>query len=158
MTNKEAIELIKDIEEDGRNVDSEKMKALDLAIKALEQTEVKGDLISREALKKALDEQMNFEENCRDSVFDIIDNAPTAEQKNIVIIPPELITELAETVVGIIKDIDWKAVIEKMAEKPKGEWLFHRCNKCGKGYDKNINLDNYHFCPNCGADMRGEET
>ena len=37
-----------------------------------------GDLISREALKQALDEQMNnFEENCRDSVFDIIDNAPT---------------------------------------------------------------------------------
>ena len=40
-------------------------------------TENKGDLISRDALKKALDEQMNFEENCRDSVFDIIDNAPT---------------------------------------------------------------------------------
>ena len=37
------------------------------------------DLISREALKKALDEQMNFEENCRDSVFDIIDNAPAVE-------------------------------------------------------------------------------
>lgn len=33
-----------------------------------------GDL---DALKKALDEQMNFDENCRDSVFDIIDNAPT---------------------------------------------------------------------------------
>lgn len=33
-----------------------------------------GDL---DALKETLDEQMNFEENCRDSVFDIIDNAPT---------------------------------------------------------------------------------
>lgn len=34
-------------------------------------------LIDADTLKKALDEQMNFEENCRDSVFDIIDNAPT---------------------------------------------------------------------------------
>ncbi len=33
-----------------------------------------GDL---DALKKALDEQMNFDENCRDSVFNIIDNSPT---------------------------------------------------------------------------------
>lgn len=37
------------------------------------------DLISRSELKKALDEQMNFDENCRDSVFGIIDNAPTIE-------------------------------------------------------------------------------
>ena len=35
------------------------------------------DLISREALKRALNKQMNFDENCRDSLFDIIDNAPT---------------------------------------------------------------------------------
>ncbi len=35
--------------------------------------------IDADELKKALDEQMNFEENCRDSVFDIIDNAPTVE-------------------------------------------------------------------------------
>lgn len=33
--------------------------------------------IEADALKKALDEQMNFEENCRDSVFGIIDKAPT---------------------------------------------------------------------------------
>lgn len=36
-------------------------------------------LIDADALKKTLDEQMNFEENCRDSVFGIIDNAPTVE-------------------------------------------------------------------------------
>ena len=39
-------------------------------------------LIDPDALKEALDEQMNnFEENCRDSVFDIINNAPTVEQE-----------------------------------------------------------------------------
>ena len=36
MTNKEAIKLIQGIEEDGRNVTSEHIEALDLAIKALE--------------------------------------------------------------------------------------------------------------------------
>lgn len=36
MTNKEAIKLIQAIEEDGRNVTSEHIEALDLAIKALE--------------------------------------------------------------------------------------------------------------------------
>lgn len=36
MTNKEAVKLIREIEEDGRNVTSEHIKALDIAIKALE--------------------------------------------------------------------------------------------------------------------------
>lgn len=35
MTSKEAIKLIQEIEEDGRNVTSDHVKALDLAIKAL---------------------------------------------------------------------------------------------------------------------------
>ena len=37
-------------------------------------------LIDADELKKELDEQMNFEENCRDSVFDIIDDAPTVAE------------------------------------------------------------------------------
>lgn len=37
MTNNEAIKLIQGIEEDGRNVTSEHIEALDLAIKALEE-------------------------------------------------------------------------------------------------------------------------
>lgn len=36
MTNKEAIKLIQGIEEDGRNVTTEHIEALDIAIKALE--------------------------------------------------------------------------------------------------------------------------
>lgn len=48
------------------------------------------DLISREALKKALEEQMNFDENCRDSVFDIIDNAPTVDRFIVTTIPVTL--------------------------------------------------------------------
>ena len=39
MTNKEAIKLIQGIEEDGRNVTSDHVEALNLAIKALEFTD-----------------------------------------------------------------------------------------------------------------------
>lgn len=57
MTNKEAVKLIREIEEDGRNVTSEHIKALDLAIKALEQI----DLIkfNIHALNKLIEEAEN---------------------------------------------------------------------------------------------------
>ena len=103
--------------------------------------------IDAEALKKALDEQMNFEENCRDSVFDIIDDAPTVEQ-------------------------NWKFYYDhgyKQAERdlkrPQGEWEFdseytefgnpygtYKCSCCG-GHSS----DKYPYCFWCGAEMRKEE-
>ena len=50
------------------------------------------------------------------------------------------------------------------ADRPQGEWIdrsdggrilypwyeFYECNKCGQ-YGTRV----WHFCPNCGADMRG---
>lgn len=49
-------------------------------------------------------------------------------------------------------------------ERKKGKWKaksFHEvfCNKCGFDFDIMTNdfLDKMNFCPNCGADMRGEE-
>ena len=52
--------------------------------------------------------------------------------------------------------------------KPKqGKWINKgfepvRCSECGAtsdGYNQIAWADiNYNFCPNCGADMRGEET
>lgn len=50
----------------------------------------------------------------------IVTNMPdeeTLEQKCVAIIPPELIKELAKTVVGIINDIDWKSAINKYLEQ-----------------------------------------
>ena len=41
-------------------------------------------------------------------------------------------------------------------ERPKGEWIEDglevRCSVCGE-----IHFDYEKFCPNCGADMRGEQ-
>lgn len=45
-------------------------------------------------------------------------------------------------------------------ERPQGKWIFHKdfnescrygCNQCG-----NLNNISSNFCPNCGADMRGD--
>lgn len=46
------------------------------------------------------------------------------------------------------------------AERKKGEWILKPniygvayCSEC----DYELHTDNTNFCPNCGADMRGEE-
>lgn len=51
-------------------------------------------------------------------------------------------------------------------KRKHGEWieedegsLFFRCSNCGKAQGGNFSeifSGEYHFCPNCGADMRGE--
>ena len=51
--------------------------------------------------------------------------------------------------------------------RPKGRWVDHcvrdwRCSECGEKANKIRNVDGYcyddkpNFCPNCGADMRGD--
>lgn len=80
MTNREAIEQLKYIKE--HQIDPEDYAVFDLAIKALETTEetstVKGDLISREALKEAIENMWLTPQN-KIQVMKVIDNAPTVE-------------------------------------------------------------------------------
>lgn len=96
MTNKEtAIALLSEFKEKhtfyGKDHERDMNDTFDLAIKALEQPEVKGDLISRSALKKEVknvylgDEWAGYRidngtNGVRDLVFAIIDNAPTVTQ------------------------------------------------------------------------------
>ena len=44
-------------------------------------------------------------------------------------------------------------------ERPKGRWINHTgiliCSECGAGVNGSKSIN--HFCPHCGADMRGEE-
>ena len=50
-------------------------------------------------------------------------------------------------------------------ERKKGKWLMHSdfpdrliCSECGAQFDVwHWESEQMHFCPNCGADMRGEQ-
>ena len=113
-----------------------------------------GDLISRSALKEALEpiaKQLN-DSLYGDGIYralKAIDNAPTVE-----LTEEQAIDKLYET--GWIIRHD-----RQMTERPQGEWeepfemngkSYHKCNRCHIS-SQLILIDN--FCPNCGADMRG---
>lgn len=120
-------------------------------------------LIDAEALKKALDEQMNFEENCRDSVFDIIDNAPTVEPSDYVV------AERAEARQRGYADGYRNGMEIGKTLNPKikqGEWKRDNygdvfCSNCGVecAYNEEGLYSLGLFCHHCGADMRkGDES
>lgn len=61
----------------------------------------------------------------------------------------------------------WKCVFEEEPDdaENKGEWrpiyqgdeiIDYRCNKCDFGSTFGRGKYRFNFCPNCGADMRGE--
>ncbi len=68
---------------------------------------------------------------------------------------------------GILQAVDETPTINPESLRPKGEWLdkmvrdWH-CSECGQSVPKQVRFDGYcyddklNFCPNCGADMRGE--
>ena len=68
----------------------------------------------------------------------------------------------AHTMIYALKDLP-----SAQPKREKGKWLWkladngwanHICSKCGwtKNTDIHVSLG-YSFCPNCGADMRGEQ-
>ena len=49
-------------------------------------------------------------------------------------------------------------------EPKRGEWIVHSngkmcdCSVCNESYDRTFEyVDEWNFCPNCGADMRGAD-
>lgn len=112
----------------------------------------KGDLISREALKKAIDnaykeydgydpqDLMRFAER----VDTEIDNAPTVTDQS---------RELVQKSIELGRRCGY---FEGKTEnkRPQGEWIKLRyydfkCSLC-----ENSMMDKWNYCPNCGADMR----
>lgn len=49
------------------------------------------------------------------------------------------------------------------ADRPRGEWIdenctyYANCSMCGYQMDTHEERGYHNFCPNCGADMRGED-
>lgn len=64
---------------------------------------------------------------------------------------------------GCEKQGVWKSDIDAMPtieERKTGKWIkfdypWYQCSECGAVRENKSFLEN--FCPNCGADMRGEE-
>ena len=66
----------------------------------------------------------------------------------------------------MVNDIESAPTVDAVDRK-RGKWewhsddeLYYSCSCCGhKAYGNTLEIIDgaYHFCPNCGADMRGEE-
>lgn len=125
-------------------------------------TENKGDLISREALKKALAKNITiwtFNVSYDGILAEVIDNVPTVEDHS---------RELVQKSLELGRNVGY---FEGKTEnkRPQGEWIEVEkqgitgdgrvftytivvCSECGEQYD----LEGEKFCPHCGADMRGK--
>ena len=106
--------------------------------------EEKGDFISREALKKAINSLYKYDsytdefDTAIKTVFGIIDNAPTVEPTENSAIQYSLGYQD-----GFLEG-------KKLNEKPQGEWIGGmKCSVCG-----DFSSDNGKFCTNCGAKMK----
>lgn len=108
----------------------------------------KGDLISREALKKVIFSKSDSMEDLWDTagVLNAINNAPTVDMN----------TELSVTYLKGRRQ-------GQLEERPQGAWIetsdfdefygkVYKCTNCNK---ETLGCSCHNYCPNCGADMRG---
>ena len=85
-------------------------------------------LIDADELKKAIDKYCEDYQGF-DGVIDIIDNAPTVEER---------------------PQGEWIII-----KSPLSNETIVKCNKCGEEFIGN-DVEDYNYCPICGADMRKE--
>jgi len=136
------------------------------------------DLISRDALLKAMEQERQFllargqtgaEHILVHHCLPIIDRTPTVE--------PKLKDDIIEAFNQITdqefehSDSFWIVTpkgkkIEFVKKRPQGKWesfnsYYRKCNQCervvGFDYADPEHGNWFNFCPNCGADMRGEK-
>ena len=142
----------------------------------IEKTETKqSDLLSREYIRKALNEAFGCENATKygnenadqqaksystlmlyeiaDTVEDVCDNAPTVELTETEV--QEVLNKRCMTAVAN----EYLIALHGKNERPKGEWIVREDEpmnyECPFGGELNCCKGN--FCPDCGADMRGED-
>ena len=117
----------------------------------------KGDLISRESLRKDIEHLYSIYAENKDGfytdVIDHIDNAPTVEPcyQTTSCLDCKMYDKGKHNCPRFCEVI--RSAIE---ERPQGEWikigelgLAYKCNKC-----EEVSVTPENFCPNCGADMQ----
>lgn len=117
-------------------------------------------LIDADALKNLPFERM-IHTDFGDTAIPIeeIDNAPTIN----LAVPINIKNLTAEEKEALVKGFTRNELttFELYDERPQGEWIFrqgvtcggyYKCNKCGE-----VERAEKNYCPNCGADMRGEK-
>ena len=91
---------------------------------------------------------------------EIIDNAPTVEECKIIDGLNNEIDDLSENLAWYVNERN-RLLKER---RPQGKWrsckqgdipITDRCTNCN--YEMRWYRNKYNFCPNCGADMRGEK-
>lgn len=165
-----------------KNDDKDEWKVAEISdlIKAYERP--KGDLISREALKKALSDKdlITWTHEYGDAIpldwlMSAIDNAPTVETdilylcdhkkcgENFNCYECNHTSDIRHAINFDLMEFPRSVFVERI--RPQGEWLedkvaFHFvCNRCGcalrqlKSEVFEGNFD-YNYCPNCGAEMQ----
>lgn len=100
-----------------------------------------------------LDLSANLQQTCNQLATDCISRQAAIEEtwkEPSYTDPLNVLAELRDR----IKDLP-----SAQSERKKGKWvpylpkgLRYKCSECGSRYDTP-----WHFCPNCGADMRGED-
>lgn len=115
-------------------------------------TENKGDLISREALKKALAKNITiwtFNVSYDGILAEYIDNAPTVD---FVVNIKDLTAEEKQHFFNVWRNSSFKII----NDRPQGEWNYIQAGMCVCPFCGAMPHKEYkNFCPNCGADMRG---
>ena len=140
-------------EEEKQKLITEFKAVMDNAKLTVEPDTPEGDLISREYMKKAVDQFFVREKYYHpyskgrktmptEEVIDIIDNAPTVDISGDEYFP--------------YRTAYFNGVADgKATAIPKGEWIDEgvngwKCDKCGYGV---LRYNNTNFCPKCGAKM-----
>ena len=107
--------------------------------------------------------------NQTDAIIAFVENLPSAESSW-----TSVLAELHERFDALEKEIrkasaEMSAIIREYVDRPKGEWVdaeiplesgdtmpIQVCNLCKTFYPLAYTGGGQRFCPNCGADMRGE--
>ena len=126
--------------------------ALDMAIKALNQDPCE-DAVSRKAVKEALRNRIG------ESISDCINALPSVTPTHV-----ETVTEFAD------RCIECGNRFGRLLKRKKGKWVnkshtsdcgikfvASECTCCGKKTFFDCDQLVYNYCPNCGAEMEGEE-